>query len=401
MIRKLVEALERGLPPRRYVIGFFALLILVMAAERGLVAVMNWWVGEWLDPDMPAGFQRPGAYNMLLLMGLACVSMWRASAFNPALDSRYRTWLRSTPWTAGKPLPMGPVHLMWQDALLVGLVGLAWTMPPDVTPRVAIGLTFALPYSGCMAAALLAAGEMWSVCGAAALGFALLLTSGRPHWQSAAVAVGLCAYCDWAFRRALVRFPWDDAQSWLNRDAHLWISWHWPRLRDGGIVANEPVIPWRWAGALSVLTGWGAAVIAQLCMWSAETPRLPRDFESNTWLVLGLCSFFLATSRLACYVGDRASPLGLWARLRLGRWIIPGHDYVYLPSMAIVALAIALPGALFELGASAPLTAGLTATCAVLIALGAPPTLAHWSLTGEYRSRIRRQGVRKEWVKAG
>jgi hypothetical protein len=85
----------------------------------------------------------------------------------------------------------------------------------------------------------------------------------------------------------------------------------------------------------------------------------------------------------------------------LGRWIIPGYDYVYLAPLATLAIGTALPWALFRLGASAPLTAFITVVGVMLVALGAPPTLAKWSLTGEYRTQIRRQGMRTEWVQAG
>jgi hypothetical protein len=400
-MRALFAGIERGLPPRRYVVAFLAFLAVVVAFERAFVWFVNWRVGEWLDPELAQGFQPMGAYNIVLLMGLACLAIWRAAAFNPALDGPYRTWLMTTPWTADKPLPMGSVHLRWQDAVLVALVACAWTLPLDKAPRVVVLLAFALPYSISMASALGAAGQLWSVCGAAALSFALLLTIGRPTWQAAAVAVGLCVYCDWAFRRALRQFPWEDAERWFNRDLHPGLPYHWPRLRDGGVVANEFVIPWRWTGALSVLGGWGAATIAQLCTLGSIAQQRPEDFASGTWMALWVFCFLLSLGRWACYVGDRSAPLGLWARLRLGRWIIAGHDYVYLAPLATLAIGAVLPGALFRLGASAPLTAFITVAGAMLVALGAPPTLARWSLTGEYRTHIRRQGLRTEWVQTG
>jgi hypothetical protein len=400
-MRAVFAGIERGLPPRRYVVAFLAFLAVVAAFERAFVWFVNWRVGEWLDPEFAQGFQSQGVYNIVLLIGLAGLAGWRAAAFNPALDGAYRTWLLTTPWTADKPLPMGSHHLRWQDAALVALAACGWTLPPETAPRVAVVMAFALPYSGYMAAALWATGQLWSVCGAAALSFALLLTIGRPEWQAAAVAAGLCVYCDWAFRRALRQFPWEDAQGWFNRDLRRDLPYHWPRLRDGGVVANEPVIPWRWAGALSVLGGWAAATIVELCTLSSAAQQRPEDFASGMWTALWVFCFLLSLGRWAGYVGDRSAPLGLWARLRLRRWIIAGHDYVYLAPLAVLAIGAALPWALFRLGASAPLTAFITVTGAMLIALGAPPTLAKWSLTGEYRTQIRRQGLRSEWVQAG
>jgi hypothetical protein len=118
-------------------------------------------------------------------------------------------------------------------------------------------------------------------------------------------------------------------------------------------------------------------------------------------MALSAFCFFMALGRWACYVGDRSSPLGLWARLRLGRWVIPGHDYIYLAPLATLTIGAALPWALFGLDASASLTAFMTVASAMLVALGSPPTLAEWSLTGEYRMQIRRQGLQKEWIQVG
>jgi hypothetical protein len=80
---------------------------------------------------------------------------------------------------------------------------------------------------------------------------------------------------------------------------------------------------------------------------------------------------------------------------------MPGHDYVYLASLATLAAGVGLPRALHSMGASAPITAFVTVTGVLLIALGAPPTRAEWSLTGEYRTRIGRPGLRNDWVRTG
>ena len=119
-----------------------------------------------------------------------------------------------------------------------------------------------------------------------------------------------------------------------------------------------------------MLGGWAAATIAEVCTLSSTAQQHPEDFVSGTWMALWVFCFILSLGRWACYVGDRPSPLGLWARLRLGRWIIPGHDYVYLAPLAALAIGAAMPRALFGLGASAPLTAFITVTGAILMALG-------------------------------
>src|ERR1043166_5279277 len=52
----------------------------------------------------------------VLIAGAAGVfAMFRLVRFHSACNDRYRNWLEQTPWTADKPLPGGPVHIVWQD----------------------------------------------------------------------------------------------------------------------------------------------------------------------------------------------------------------------------------------------------------------------------------------------
>jgi len=53
--------------------------------------------------------------------------LYRVWAFHPAARPGYYNWLCRTPWTSRKPFPLGPIHLVWQDLVILGLaVGLLW-----------------------------------------------------------------------------------------------------------------------------------------------------------------------------------------------------------------------------------------------------------------------------------
>jgi hypothetical protein len=59
-----------------------------------------------------------------LLSSYAFYGMFRALNLNPLiLQGRhaiaYRAWLQTTPWRPGKPLPLGPVWLSWQDVVIL------------------------------------------------------------------------------------------------------------------------------------------------------------------------------------------------------------------------------------------------------------------------------------------
>src|SRR5262245_22736690 len=49
-------------------------------------------------------------------------AVYRVAGFHPGYRAGYYLWLRGTPWSSQKPLPMGPVHLVWQDVLLLATV---------------------------------------------------------------------------------------------------------------------------------------------------------------------------------------------------------------------------------------------------------------------------------------
>ena len=52
--------------------------------------------------------------------------IYRVVKFHPDTNQRYRDWLATTPWTYGKPLPLGPLRLVWEDAVIIAcLIGVA------------------------------------------------------------------------------------------------------------------------------------------------------------------------------------------------------------------------------------------------------------------------------------
>lgn len=116
----------------------------------------------------------------ILGVAAACYAIFRIWRFHPACNQRYSAWLIATPWTWHKTLPLGPVHPVWQDAVVLGvLAGLArWHAQVDLLiPVIAFGLVY-LVFLSC----LLAATRTWLP--ALVLGFlwpSLLLPS-VPGW---------------------------------------------------------------------------------------------------------------------------------------------------------------------------------------------------------------------------
>jgi len=71
----------------------------------------------------------PGHDNILWFQGL-CLGLGaliyggvRASCFNPLFQKEYSKWLQATCATGNEPLPMGPLQLVWQDAVVLVAIG--------------------------------------------------------------------------------------------------------------------------------------------------------------------------------------------------------------------------------------------------------------------------------------
>src|SRR5262249_22256928 len=139
-------SVSRRKDPRMYRIPLFHWLRIVWpnwllttgvlyAVVEGVAAALEWfWGGPWPFPEY-----RPGA--VVLWPAAAMDGLHRVGTFHP-LGTDYGRWLATTPWTSRKPLPLGPVHLAGQDALLLLLV-LAATWPfGELTGAVALQIFF-------------------------------------------------------------------------------------------------------------------------------------------------------------------------------------------------------------------------------------------------------------------
>ncbi len=81
-----------------------------------------------------------------LCFAAALYAGYRVSAYHPYLRDSYRTWLKTTCWRVGRPLPLGPVTLTLSDVLLLALVtGLSWHIESLASPFLPLTL-FAVFY---------------------------------------------------------------------------------------------------------------------------------------------------------------------------------------------------------------------------------------------------------------
>ncbi len=320
---------------------------------------------------------RPG--YIVLLIASAQYGLRRAVEFHPIWSEGYRTWLGSTPWNSRKPLPMGPVELVWEDGLVLGsIILLSATLPLPRSMHLLcafllchlLGLTVTLWLTRSRAIGYVTA---------FGLGLAVWLWDQPVACLAASTVVYLVGYE--GLWRGLARFPWTPRKmpdfSDLNR---LFASagpcgWPFDRMLGqvliGGLSRIEVVVG-------CMLGSWWLFVLTSFF-------RDPNDRLKI--LVIPFCIFWFTIPiiRLTIYLDGYIAPISFWGRIRTGRWIIPGFDHVFIIPLFIVAIG---PLSVYSLRAS-----GLPLDVCMMIGTGlmalvsviAPPRLRRWRLIGRHR----------------
>jgi hypothetical protein len=324
---------------------------------------------------------RPG--SIPLFLGACLYGLWRGFLFHPAFQNGYRAWLESAPWTCRKPLPFGPIELVWEDGLVLGaLVLLSATQPHP--PALYLLCTFLYTYLLVLELSFWLT-RSWAAGYATAFGLGLVVWLLRHPIACLASLIVVYAITYAGLRQTMARFPralrklpkpGDD----LSSPAMSWgiapLGWpHDPMM--AGIVEDHGI--WRIDAVLvCMLSVWWLSGIASL---------FPEAQERFVIAVVAICvAMVLAPiARLGKYTQGCSSPISLRGRIRTGRWIIPGHDRVFIaPICALIAgpaTVVLLRACTIDASVSYTIGAGMV----VLVATLTPPRLRNWRLTGEYR----------------
>ena len=335
---------------------------------------------------------RPGQF--LLTFASAFLGFYRVVAFHPTLRGDYFEWLKLTPWTVQKPLPLGPIELVPEDALVMGgLLLLSLTQP---TPNsINFVNTFILINLSMLTISLIGKSVPGFVYGGFLLLGAVPQLRTSP-WVGLAVLVGTYLFVHEGLWRVLVRFPGGKAgavpesREDINRKA-IGPSCGWPfnRLHGDPRRAKSPrrlqndlrgVFPTKSIdAALACLLGiWWA--------WSLFSLFDDRDQRMKTIafaVVLIICLAPLI--RIAMYVNGYPPPISFWGRLRTFRWIIPGYDQVFVGPICSVLGAVLVLSFLGTPWMPVDICLVIAASVSVFLALVVPPDLRRWYLTGHHR----------------
>jgi hypothetical protein len=370
MGRILLSRLRRVAPDPGWLIAFAAMFLFV----EGLLRYLEFFRNIPIFARLPL---RPG--NAIMFVASMQYGLRRAVEFHPIWSEGYRTWLESTPWTNQKPLPMGPVQLVWEDGLVVGSMMLlnailpephSWSILCAFLLGHLLGLTMTLFMTRRRAIGYVTA---------FGLGLALWLVANPIACAATATLVYLIAYE--GLWRGLAQFPWkprampdfSDLSNVGAGAAHC--GWPFDRMiRDvlgQGISRIDAVI-------CCALGSWWLFVLSSFFHGVESRMKL---------LVVPFCLFMvvLPILRLAIYIDGHRSPVNIWGRIMTGRWIIPRYDQVFIAPLLIV---VAGPLSVYCLHAARlPLDVAATIGIGMMtaVALVAPPRLRRWRLTGQHR----------------
>jgi hypothetical protein len=371
----VIRRLRIVLPPPEIVFVYVLLYIVFSAIVL--------WAGRAGGGAAPRKLVMPRiAIETIAIMGYGA---YRVLAFHPFYRPSYRRWLESTPWTWPKHLPIGPVHLIWADAVVLLAAGLPGWSQGDFEPLPYVSL-FLGPYLIALGVALWGTGE-W------AIGFGLLFGAGLmlALWeepQKAYVAAGVVTYILGlvGLVRSYKRWPW--ALGWQGdleqltqggREAGgstVRLGWPFDRIAPK-FPGRAPAMHWRNSVLLSLLAGWWFFAASQVL---PSPGRL-----AIAALVLGNLCVAGPLLRVAFYVDGYAPPLNIWARIVRFRWIIPSYDQVFATPIAACAIGSLTPFWLTNLGFRVDVACALALAPTLLALLLGGPSRRTWWLTGKHR----------------
>jgi hypothetical protein len=333
----------------------------------------------------------------------AMYAMYRLARFHPACNQAYGFWLKQTPWTAAKPLPLGPANPVWQDLVFLGaLAGLGW-WDARLSPLwvfaafgffYLLGMTILLASTRVLAHCLML-GFLWPT---------ILLPSmrGLPIF----IVVAIMFNVAWlGYQKSLRAFPWpflspqNRAQpltNFANRQLELRI----PGLSDNVGSIGRTQIGWPFSRLAPKLDYVSVSLRGCFC-WSLLMAWwlycLSRGLEIPT-LPEGLVAFAIigALIRTAIYRSGVMPPFSVPARIASGRLILPGFDRVYVTPIITIISGILGAALVRRAGSQALLAESCFFGILWFILLSGRPTLKNWLLTGYHRFGVPRLAASRQ-----
>ncbi len=311
-------------------------------------------------------------------------AIYRLVAFHPAWrPGGYYKWLRGTLWTSAKPLPLGPIHLVWQDVLLVGMaIAVFWPrLHADTLRVVQFFLGFYLVGLGIVHG--VTGQRAWACAVGFGVGCMALFRSNLPAFCG---AVGITyVFALLGLRAALARFPWGQCtilvESLGVKPTSPQATVGWPYARLGPRSFDDARIGWRDTILTGLLSGWWLFVAAHVVR-EAEGDEHDKTIDGGVYAVV---LSFAIVFRLFIYFNGYLPPISLVGRLTTGRWLIPGYDQVFVAPLLAALVGVIAWYLRVHTGMESALVMPMALVLTLWILLGTGPDLKTWCLTGNHR----------------
>jgi hypothetical protein len=287
--------------------------------------------------------------EIILGTAAAFYALYRLGRFHPACNTAYAAWLATSPWSPQKPLPLGPVHPVWQDVVVLGVITAFARWHAHVDPALPT-MVFGVAYLGAMTL-LLAVTRTWIPC--LLLGF-IWPTPALPvlrGWATAGVIAALVAVIWYGHRKSLHAFPWkrmelnpsesggaNQRKSVLEMQIRIDIPGNNPAVRGSNLGW-----PFLWLSPKVECTSVSTStsfLVSTMFGWWTYCAIVGLEIESSPAAILVFAAF-AALARFAMYCSGLGPSFNLWGRLASGRIIVPGFDQIVVTPLIVLALAIA------------------------------------------------------------
>ncbi len=388
-MKRLARWMSVVLPPFWMMGLAIALAATHFVLELGMSALISWKIDKSL-----ALVEFPTNYAGTVALIMSGFAVWRVMAFHPGFRYNYAKWLKTTSWTASRPLPLGPAHLVWQDLIvvLVATIGCSATEHWQIAAPM-----FFFVYCMFLFLANAMAGVYWSTYASLALMSSLWLAVNH-LWFAAAIGLALYVVCYFGFKQSLPSYSWTDSVRWelnmLKELASLRTT-NWPRIDVSAFGKLQEWKESRHAWLLSLLIAWFAFCVSFRYLADCGIgDRLAFPRELPLWLFL--FGWLCCSVRALLYCSKHWSPISLMGRLWTGRLIVPGYDRVFVAPLLALATSYVLPRWLIALAVPLPLVAALSVFVILAITSVMGPTLSDWQLTGEHRISSQKPGPK--WI---
>jgi hypothetical protein len=304
------------------------------------------------------------AHYVVLTLGSIIYGFYRSVKNHPAGSPGYKKWLKSTPWHAGMPLPLGPAMIRWWDGLVVaGALALNhWT---GESPWLLVILPCLISYSIGSLLMLSTVGQARDAY-AIAFGGSLILWAAPHPFVMLGVAVVLCLIGHEGLRTSLTTFPWEETEKKKVSSE----PWPLPIYENAGprVGFGEAVL------GVGLAMSWYGALIYQL-QAKGETVVMEA----------AIAAIGAGVIRWLVYCGTYRPPLTLLGRIVRMRLILPGYDQALVIPWLTLLVGITVPITLNEVGGPPPVVGMMSVGLTLMIALTGGPNLRVWQLTGYHR----------------